>query len=489
MKANTQLRQVICKKRFVTCCVTVTSLSLLGGCSLPSNYDMPQISSAENIGYAHAFNDLNMIDWPGDTWWKQYRDRQLDQLIDAALEHSPTIKIAAARLKNAQGIAQQVGAIRQVQVGLGATASETKVSYAYQAYRPPRHWNDYGTFTLDFSYDIDFWGKNRNQVVAATSDLAAAKAEQASARLMLSTSIANAYAELSRLYSNQDTVEHAVVVRNKTVELLTKRFNSGLETRGAVARGKSAAATVQAELLSIHEQIKLQRNALAALVGDGPDFALTIQRPSIHLENHVGVPAELGINLIGHRPDIVASRWRAEAAAQRIGVAEKQFYPDVNLSAFIGYQAFGLNKLTHTGNDAGSIGPALYLPIFSGGHLEGQLTSARADYELAVNRYQANLIDALHQVADAVTSSSALDAQIEKTQDAVEAARESHHIANNRYKGGLATYLDVLSAEDALLNSERALTNLQSRAFSLDLQLIHALGGGYNVTSSDVKKG
>ena len=459
--------------------VAVSGALLLGGCSTPSDYEMEKVQTLEELGYAQTVKDIKAMDWPSDTWWKRYQDPQLDALIQEALKDSPAMSIAQARLKNAQGIARQIGAIEKLQIGAQATASLTKVSYAYQAYMAPENWNDYGTVTTNFSYDLDFWGKNKATVAAATSDYAASEAEHAATRLMLSTSVANAYAELARLYANLDTVDAAFKVRQKTVELLTKRFDNGLETKGAVSQAKAAAVSVEAELLGIKESVELQKNALAALVGKGPDRGQSIHRPTVKLSDSFGLPQELGVGLLGHRPDVTAARWRAEAAAERIGVARAQFYPNVNLSGFIGFQAFGLDNLTRSGNDAGSIGPAIYLPIFNGGRLEGQLTSAEANYETAVNSYNATLVQALQEVANSVTSTKALDAQIDKTKQAVEAAEDAHQIASNRYKGGLATYLDVLTAEDALLRSERALVNLQSRAFSLDLSLVHALGGGY----------
>ncbi|WP_073604506.1 efflux transporter outer membrane subunit [Vibrio aerogenes] len=462
----------------------IASTLLLSGCMTPPDETLTSVKSADEAGYTKTFQEISAIDWPDDHWWTRYQDHQLTQLIETALSDSPTMQVARARLRNYEGIAQQTGALRKIQAGLSANASQTKVSYRYQSYAPPANWNDYGSLTLNFSYDLDFWGKNKASVAAAVSELAAAKAEQAATRLMLSTSIAQAYAELARLYANEDTVAAAVHVRRQTAELLTKRYRNGLETKGAVSQAKSAVASVEAELLSLKESVQLQKNAIAALVGDGPDKALSVTRPDVHLSRTFGLPGDLGVGLLGHRPDVSAARWRAEAAAQRIGVARAQFYPDVSLSAFIGYQAFGLDNLFRTGNDAGSIGPAIYLPIFSGGRLEGQLTSAEANYETAVGQYNDTLIQALHDVADVVTSTKALDSQIEKSRQAVEAAREAHQIASNRYQGGLATYLDVLSAENALINSERALVNVRARAFTLDLTLIHALGGGYQADKS-----
>jgi NodT family efflux transporter outer membrane factor (OMF) lipoprotein len=264
---------------------------------------------------------------------------------------------------------------------------------------------------------------------------------------------------------------------------LRKRYENGLENKGAVSQAQSAASSVEAELLRLQESIVLQKNSLAALMGKGPARGESIVAPQCDLSKHFGLPGDSGVGLLGRRPDISAARWRVEAASHYIEAAKAQFYPDVSLSAFIGLQAFGLSDLFDSGNDAGNIGPAIYLPIFTGGRLEANLSSAEADYELAVSNYNETLVQAICQVADAATSMQALEGRIVKTREAVEAAKDAHQIATNRYEGGLARYLDVLTAEDALLTSERMLVNLESRAFSLDLALVHALGGGYQEQS------
>ncbi|MBB6056202.1 efflux transporter outer membrane subunit [Tolumonas osonensis] len=457
---------------------------VLSACAQTSDHQLSSVKSASDFESAQSLSSELKVSWPEHKWWTSYSDAQLSQLIEEALSDAPSLKAAAARLKNAEGVARQAGASRYIQAGMALSASETKVSYQYQAYNPPRDWNDYGSATLNFSYDFDFWGKNKAAVAAATSDYAAAQAETESARLMLSTSIAQSYAELARLYANRDTAVSALDIRKKTVELMTQRFRNGLETQGPVRQAEALQANAEADLLSIDENIQLQRNALAALLGKGPDRGLSIARPSIQLSRAFGLPDDAGVGLLGRRPDVTAARWRAEAAAKRIGIAKAQFYPDVSLSAFIGYQSFGLDNLTKSGNDAGSIGPAIYLPLFTGGRLQGQLTSAEAMYEESVASYNNTVTQALRNVADVATSAKALKGQLEKTEDAVNSAHDAYQIANNRYRGGLATYLDVLTAEDAWLNSQRALVNLQSRSFSLDVALIHALGGGYQTPRS-----
>lgn len=472
-------------KRFRAPFVIIPVAALvISACAQAPDHLLSQMKKADDFSSSQSLNSQNKVSWPDNKWWLRYHDQQLNQLMDEALQDSPSLQAAEARLRNMAGVAEQIGAIRSIQVGASASASETKVSYAYQAYMPPHNWNDYGSVTANFSYDFDFWGKNKASVAAATSDFAAAEAETAAARLMISTSLAQAYAELARLHLNKETAQTAVAIRTKTVELMTNRFNNGLETQGAVKQMQALQANAEAELLAVDESIQLQKNAIAALLGKGPDRGLSIQRPSVQLSDSFGLPENTGINILGHRPDVTAARWRAESAAKRIHVAKAQYYPDVSISGFIGYQAFGLNNLTRTGNDAGSIGPAIYLPLFTGGRLSGQLTSAEATYEEAVANYNSTVTQALHDVADVMTSSKALKARLEKTEEAYQDAKAAYQIADNRYRGGLATYLDVLTAEDAMLNTQRALVNLQSRSFSLDVSLIHALGGGFDASKS-----
>ncbi|WP_024873015.1 efflux transporter outer membrane subunit [Tolumonas lignilytica] len=463
--------------------VPIAALAM-SACAQAPDHPLSQMKHANEFASSQSLNSQNKISWPDNQWWLRYHDAQLNQLMQEALSDAPTLMAAQARLRNAAGIAEQIGAIRAIQVGASASASETKVSYAYQAYMPPHDWNGYGSVTANFSYDIDFWGKNKAVVAAATSDLAAAEAETQAAKLMIQTSLTQAYAELARLYLNRDTAQTALAIRSKTVELMTERFKNGLETQGVLKQMQALKANADAELVAVDESIQLQKNAIAALLGKGPDRGLSLQRPAVQLTASFGLPENTGINILGHRPDVTAARWRAEAAAKRIHVAKAQFYPDVSISGFIGYQAFGLNNLTKSGNDVGSIGPAIYLPLFTGGRLSGQLTSAEATYDEAVANYNNTVTQALHDVADVMTSSKALKARLGKTEEAYQDAKAAYQIADNRYRGGLATYLDVLTAEDAMLNTQRALVNLQARSFSLDVSLIHALGGGFNASKS-----
>src|SRR6185436_8699736 len=276
-----------------------------------------------------------------------------------------------------------------------------------------------------------------------------------------------------------DTAIAARELRTKTADLFAKRFTNGLETRGSQRQAEARRAASEADVLSVEEQVALQKNRIAALLGAGPDRGLAIARPKAEFTRAFALPGTLSVDLVGRRPDLVAARLRAEASAHRIHVQRAQFYPNVNLNAFIGVQAFGIDMLKESGSDIGSVGPAITLPIFNGGKLGAQLRGAEAEYAEAVANYDKVLVQALQEVADAATSQRALGGQLERIDAAVEAAREAWRVQNNRYEGGLATYLDVLSAEDYLLSNLRTQSDLRSRSMSLDVALNRALGGGY----------
>jgi NodT family efflux transporter outer membrane factor (OMF) lipoprotein len=456
------------------------SLSLAACASFPEREPRAQVKPVQRYASTQAFA-APAADWPAADWWSSYRDPQLDALIAEALADAPNIAVAQARLRRAQALAQVSGAALSPQVSLNASANQQKQSsnYLSPAAATPQGWNDYGRASLDMSWELDFWGKNRAALAAATSEAEATRADLAQARLTLTTSIASAYAELARLHAALDTAQGALAVRGRSAELFGQRRANGLETLGSLRQAQARRASAAADVGSLQEQLTLQRHRIAALMGAGPDRGLAIARPLVDLARPFGLPERLEAELLGRRPDVIAARLRAEAAAKRIDQASAAFYPNVNLVAFIGLQSLGLNMLTSGGSTIGSIGPAVSLPVFDGGRLRGQLRSADAEYAEAVANYDRTVVQALQDVADAAASRRALGGQLEQTDEAVAASQDAWRLQNERYTGGLSTYLDVLGAEDTLLANLRAQSDLRARAFALDVALVRALGGGY----------
>jgi len=419
--------------------------------------------------------------WPERGWWKRYGDSQLDHLIEEALTGSPSLASAKARLAQAQAAATVAGAAQLPELDANASAYETKQSYHY-GFPPalvPQGYHDADTATLNLSYQLDLWGKNRSAAKAALSDANAAALDALVVEINLSAAVADAYAGLARHYAERDVAELALKVREATFDLTARRLHSGLDTRAELKQAESAVPAAEASLLAIDEAIELDRNRLSALLGAGPDRGRAITRPPAETLQPFGLPQHLAADLLGRRADIRAARARAEAAARRIDVADAAFYPNIDLAAFIGVQALGFPYLTRSGSDIGAVGPAVSLPIFSGFRLQGQLRQAEAEYQAAVADYDQTVTQALQDVADVATSEKSLASQIKATRRAVADSEEAYQIAKRRYEGGLANFLSVLSAEDAWLNNRRALADLESRAFTLDIALYRALGGGF----------
>ncbi len=420
-------------------------------------------------------------DWPADHWWDQFGDPQLSTLIMEALAGASDMRIAEARFAEARA---EVGGARAAllpSLSVGGTAVEVRPSYnsILPSNAVPHGWHDIEQTSLNAGWNLDFWGKNRAALHSAEAQAQAAQAESQAARLSVSTGIAASYADLASLYRERDAAADARTVRGKTADLLAERQRQGLENEGAVARARSGEDQADAELAAIDEQIAIVRNQIAALMGAGPDRGLAINRPLLPPPTSFGLPSSLPVELLGRRPDVVAARFRVEAAAQHIKQAKAGFYPNVDLMALIGYQSLGLSNLFLSGSRIGAVGPAVSLPIFDGGRLRAQYRGAEADYDEAVASYDGALTQALREVADAAASSRALDTRLERSRAAEADAETAWTIANNRYRGGLATYLDVLTAEDALIETRRTVASLEARAFTLDIALIRALGGGY----------
>jgi NodT family efflux transporter outer membrane factor (OMF) lipoprotein len=465
----------------------LTVLSLLSATALSACATLPPAIPARVAKASASYATAQSLaapgrDWPADAWWAAYGDAQLDSLMQEALAGSPDLAAAQARVRKAEAVASAAHAQELPAVSGNAGIEEMKQSYnlGIPAQFVPQGYNDYGRGTLDFSWELDFWGKNRAAVAAAVSDARAAQADAAEARLMLSTNVAAAYADLARLYAERDVADRAMTVQGETSKLVQSRVANGLDTLGEQRQAEAEPLQAKADLGAIDEQIALTRNRLAALAGAGPDRGLSLTRPSVTGLKPLGVPGELAASLVGRRPDVTAARWRAEAAASRIHEARAAFFPDINLTAFIGVQALHLDKVFASGSDIGSVGPAISLPIFEGGRLRAGLHGAEADRDAAVASYDAAVAEAFRQVADVVASSRALQSQLADSRAALAASEDAYRIAKLRYQGGLSTYPAVLLAEQGVLKRRRTVADLDARALTLDVQLVRALGGGFH---------
>jgi NodT family efflux transporter outer membrane factor (OMF) lipoprotein len=466
-----------------TLAVVLAGSALLAACANSAGLK-PSAQAADPASLA-AKDTLSLVptkadSWPADDWWRAYGDTQLDTLIEEALAGSPTLAVAHARIEQADAAVRATRAMRWPQLGVAANADRQR--YSENGLFPPPIAGatlTTGQLAANFSYQFDFWGKQRSALDAALSRARAAAIEGEAARLALAAAVAQTYVELDHQYALLDVAEASAKQREQIRELTGLRVKAGLETQVELRQSESSVFAARTNIGIANEHIALLRNALAALLGKGPDRGLTITRPHLGDGPAAKLPSDLPADLLGRRPDVVAQELRVEAAGGEIDAARASFYPNVDLTAFLGFQSIGLDQLLKNGSRTRGAGLALSLPIFDGGRLRANLAGRDADYDLAVQQYNATLVEALREVADQVNSWHAIDLQSADQAKAQAQAEEAYRLALMRYKGALSSYLTVLSVESQVLSQRRLAADLRARRLTTSIALNRALGGGF----------
>ncbi len=461
---------------------TLLTVLCLAACArVPQLGDLPTPRAASSLENSKSLA-APIADFPADHWWEAFGDPQLTTLIDEGLAGAPSLAAASARMRASAAIARQTASSTQPNVSLDASVTGEKLTrnQSFPSQFIPEGVLDSGRIAATLNFDPDLWGRNRAALAAATSEAQAAVVDFAQARLLLAVSIADAYAALAQRYSERGIATDALRIRDATAALTRQRVNHGLDTLADLRIAESRVSAAHAELGALDEAIGLTRNRIAALIGAGPDRGLKISEPKLVNTAAWGLPQNLALNLIGRRPDLVAARLRTEAAASRIKAARADFYPNVNLMALAGLQSVGLGQLFESDSAIARFGPAISLPLFDGGRRAGRYEHVRAQYDQDISHYDAALIDALRQVADAVSSKHQIGTRISNAQAALNAAEDARHIIALRYRNGLANQLQLLAAEDATVALRRAVIGLDAHNIDLTIALVAALGGGFD---------
>ncbi|MGZ5790569.1 MAG: efflux transporter outer membrane subunit, partial [Burkholderiaceae bacterium] len=266
--------------------------------------------------------------------------------------------------------------------------------------------------------------------------------------------------------------------RETILDLTQKRLASGLDTRVELKQSETNTAALRIELIQLETAIEVTRLQLAALAGDMPTVAKDIGRPTLN-SVPFNIPQTLPIDLLARRPELAAQRQRINAAVGEAQAAKALFYPNINLTGFLGYQSIGLNKLLQSGSLISGVGPAIHLPIFDSGRLRANYASKTTDIDGAINQYNQSVVNAAQEVAEQLTRIASLSREEEATNDALASAEEAYRVAMLRYRGNLSPYLTALTVETQLLAQKRAAVDLQAKRQDLQIALVRALGGGF----------
>jgi NodT family efflux transporter outer membrane factor (OMF) lipoprotein len=420
-------------------------------------------------------------------WWRGFGDAALNGLVDRALAGNPSLKVAQARLARAQAAVSGANAAGGPQINGELEVTRQRFS-ATSIYPPPIGGSiqTLGTAQIGGSWEIDFFGRNRAAIEAAIGTQRAAQADVQAARIVLASNVARSYVQLGRLFEQRELAQRSLKQRDDTLALITQRVRGGLDTAVEQRQGEGALPETRQQIEQLDEQITLTRHALAALTVQPPNALDGLTAP-LRTVQAVALPAALPADLLGRRADIAAARWRVEAATNDVKSAKAQFYPNVNLTAFVGFASIGLDQLVKSGSEQYGAGPAIRLPIFDSGRLRANLSGKTAELDAAIESYNSAVIDAVHDAADQIGSLQSIARQQAEQARAQAAAESAYELATQRYKAGLATYLTVLNAETTVLTQRRLGADLKARALDVQIALIRALGGGYAEESSIAK--
>ncbi|WP_346269088.1 efflux transporter outer membrane subunit [Burkholderia cenocepacia] len=464
----------------------------LGGC-VPSGF-LPSLSlrAPADDALVHTAGPGANGAWPAPDWVKQLQDPQLDDLVAEASQHNPDLQVAQARLRIAQAQLQQFDSLTGLTGTAGATISRARMpkpgdiaDVTAGGYRVPvQIFGDPNvspsSIFVGLNYQLDLWGKNRAATKSLMSLRDAAGVEAEQVRLTLAVAIVTVYCQLDQAYAVRDLLQQKLKISQRVTAVLRERTARGLDNAYDASDASIKRSRLLEQIALNDEQIKLAQLQLGVLSGRGPERGLALQRPRVGAFAGGAVPARLPADLLGRRPDIVAARLRVEAAFANADSTRAQFYPDVNLVALGGVFALTPASLFSRDSLAGSVGPAISLPIFDPGRLKAKLGADVAQADVAIGLYNKTVDDALGQVAQLVTSLQTSQTLVAQQQDAVAAAQKIVQIAADRHRRGVLMQKDVDVADLTLIDERTQMIALLGKQRTLRVGLIGALGGGFD---------
>jgi multidrug efflux system outer membrane protein len=477
--------------------VTCTA-GLLAGCAVGPDYKRPSALKSQPMPDSYAGFESNAppssasttntpawkpaapaADQPRGSWWEVFEDKELNRLERLAAADNQSLAAGLARLEQSRALVKvaQSSFFPQLSANPSATRQRTSVN-APQNGGPAGEAYWYNTFTLpaDLSWELDLWGRIRRQTESAKARFVASADDLESLRLSVQAEIASDYAVLRALEAERKLLVDTIEAYRHSLELTQNRRRGGIASDLDVSQAQTQLRGAQAQVPAVDLQYEDFVHALAMLCGQ-PASRFQVAPAASRPETVPSVPPGLPSELLQRRPDIAAVERRMAAANADIGVATSAFYPDVVINGLAGMQSVNAGTLLDWPSRFWSIGPSLDLPLFTGGRNRAQLTVARQAYDEAVANYRQTVVTAFQEVEDQLSAQRLLAAQLDAEKAALESARHTLEIANNRYKAGLVTYLEVAISQTAALMQEQAVVQLQGQDRVAVVNLIKALGG------------
>jgi NodT family efflux transporter outer membrane factor (OMF) lipoprotein len=458
-------------------------LGPLSACSLAPPYKAPP----ESVPATAQYQELDgwkpaqpMDQVPRGEWWQLYGDPQLDELERKAGAANQNIKAAFARLQQARADTRIARADLFPNLTGSASAERAHISPNSPSYLPgkPVTGNDFN-LEGDVSYEIDLWGRVRNEVASAKASQRASAADLASLDLSIRAELAMDYFNLRSADAQQLLVDQAVRDYKESLKLTQNLFNGGAAPLGDVAQAQAQLENAMTQAADVHLQREQAAHAIAVLVGENPSaFHLPTNPLPIDV---VPPPIDPGLPsaLLERRPDVAEAERHVAAANAQIGVARAAYFPQFTLNGTAGFNSVKASNWISAPSRFWSVGPQLTVPLFEGGRLVAQTDRTKAQYEEQVADYRNAVLTAYQDVEDSLAALRQLEQEAQTVSAAVTAAEVALQQANYRYRAGAVTYLEVSSAETTALQTELSAANIQTRRLNASVTLIKALGGGW----------
>ena len=447
----------------------IVIMGMVSSCAVGPDYKRPDVVTP--AAFKSASEGEKAMPVLAGTWWTLFADPEITRLAEKALKSNQDIRAAMARVDQARALTRAAEGDYYPQVALNPSAQRSRTAGTGKT-------ANRFALPLDASYEIDVWGRLRRQTEYARETQAASAADFA---VVLQTTLADVtqgYINL-RLYDTQRLIlEKAVALYRRQLELTQLQFKAGLALQTDVLKASTTVDSTFNQLIETDRLRAKQEHALAILLGQAPS-EFTLARAPLATGVPV-VPAGLPSALLMRRPDVVSAESTLAAANAQVGVAKADFFPSLSLTGSAGFESIDLKTLTEPGNRTWAFGPSLNLPIFQGGRLNAALKQAKARYEERTATYRTTVLGAFRDVEDQLTDLHLLADEAAALDATLVSAREYFRLTELQYKQGLTTYLQVIDANQTLLNSELSAARIQGQRLAATVLLIKALGGGWD---------
>lgn len=459
---------------------------LAAGCATGPAYAPPQTAAPPAYREAGAWKTPQPSDEvPRGTWWELFKDDQLNALESRLDVSNNTLRAAQAQFEQARALVRYASASRIPQVSGTATAignnqSENRPNRSATA---ATHFTDY-LLRLDASYELDVWGRVRYGIAANRAAAQASAADLETIRLSLHAELAADYLAVRALDAEREILQTSVAAFERALELTRNRYKGGVATAVDVAQAEAQLESTRAQAIDVQARRSQLEHAIATLLGQTP-AGLTVP-PAPLAGEPPAVPAGLPAHLLERRPDVAAAERRLAAANAQIGVARAAFFPVFSLTGTAGFESSALADLLRGVSGFWTAAPAAAAALIDGGRRRAVSDQARAAYDRSLALFRETTLTAFREVEDQLATLRVLDEEARVQSAAVAASERSLALSTNRYKGGIATYLEVITAQNTALANRRAALNILARRMTASVLLIKALGGGWDVSKLPV---